>query len=194
MAPKQHPALLSGGDRSRPRIDPVPAIKIARMLPRIPPDPEPTEKQIDAELRKVKFAKSLPSEMQRKFAAVFWRADQMRKFPDRFWHPFAPDPMWYNAYLNSDTWRRMSKKIKADAGHKCSCCPKKSTQVHHRCYRPRVLSGEDTSLLIALCGRCHKAVDRDERGEPREANSKERTLAEMFDRESKRLALSDRST
>ncbi len=68
--------------------------------------------------------------------------------------------------------------------------PEKATEVHHRCYRPRVLSGEDTSLLIALCGACHKTVDRDERGEPRDNQSKERTLTEMFDRESKRLALS----
>jgi hypothetical protein len=52
-----------------------------------------------------------------------------------------------------------------------------------------VLSGEDTSLLIALCGTCHKAVDRDERGKARDNLSKECTLAEMFDRESKRLAL-----
>jgi hypothetical protein len=171
----------------------MPAIKIARMLPPIPPDPEPTEKQIDTELRKVKFDKSLSSEKRRQFAAVFWRSDRRLKSPNKFWHPFAPDPRWYKDYLNSDMWRRISEKIKTDAGHKCACCPKKSTQVHHRCYRPRVLSGEDTSLLIALCGTCHKAVDRDKGGKPREANAKESTLAEMFNRESKRLALLDRS-
>jgi hypothetical protein len=50
------------------------------------------------------------------------------------------------------------------------------------------MSGADTSLLIALCGACHKAVDFDENGKVRDAHSKERTLAEMFARESERLS------
>jgi hypothetical protein len=163
-------------------------IKIARTLPKIPPDPNPTKKQIEAELRKASFDRSVPSEMQRKLAALYCYAEQKRKFPDLFWHPFAPSG--YDAYLISDKWRAISRKIKADAGSKCACCPNKATQVHHRCYRPRVLSGEDTSLLIALCATCHKTVDFDERGKVREAQAKEHTLAEMFDRESERLALS----
>jgi len=81
------------------------------------------------------------------------------------------------------------RSAEKQADNKCACCPNKATQVHHRCYRPRVLSGEDTSLLIALCATCHKTVDFDERGKVREAHAKERILAEMFDRESKRLAL-----
>jgi ferredoxin len=52
-----------------------------------------------------------------------------------------------------------------------------------------VLSGEDTSLLIPLCATCHKTVDFDDGGKVREAHAKELTLAEMFDRESERLAL-----
>jgi hypothetical protein len=127
-------------------------------------------------------------EMQRKFAAFYCYAEQKQKFPDMFWHPFAPSG--YDAYLVSDKWRAISRKVKAEAGNKCACCPNKATQVHHRCYRPRVLSGEDTSLLIALCRTCHKTVDFDERGKVREAHAKERTLTEMFDRESERLALS----
>jgi hypothetical protein len=157
----------------------------ARTLPPIPPDPKPTKKQIEAELRKTSFDRSVPSEMQRKVAAVSCYAEQKRNFPDLFWHPFAPSD--YAGYLISDKLRAISRKIKAEAGSKCACCPKKATQVHHRCYRPRVLSGEDTSLLIALCATCHKTVDFDERGKVREADAKERTLAEMFDRESERL-------
>lgn len=164
-----------------------------RMLPPIPPDNwTPTKKQIETELRKqtyTTFHKSSPKEMEmeRKLAALVCWDEQRRKFPDSFWHPFAPSG--YGAYLKSDAWRRISRKIKAEAGNKCACCPNKATQVHHRCYRPRVLSGEDTSLLIALCATCHKTVDCDERGKPRDSLSKERTLAEMFDRESERLAL-----
>jgi hypothetical protein len=57
-----------------------------------------------------------------------------------------------------------------------------------RCYRPRVMSGADTSLLIALCRTCHKTVDFDEQGKGRSAQSKERVLAELFSRETERLA------
>lgn len=158
-----------------------------RRLPSIPPDPSPTKRQIEAELRRNTFAKSVAVEMQRHIAEFFCHAKMKFQFPDRFWHPFSPSG--YEAYLISDTWRRISRKIKAEAGHKCACCPNKATQVHHRCYRPRVLSGKDTSLLIALCATCHKAVDFDEHGRVREAHAKERMLAEMFDRESERLAV-----
>jgi hypothetical protein len=102
----------------------MPDIKIARRLPPIPSDPTPTKRQIEAELRKHPFEKSFPSEMQRKFAAFFWEAEQKRKFPDLFWHPFAPPLILYDAYLISDTSRRIGKKVKADAGHKCARCPK----------------------------------------------------------------------
>jgi hypothetical protein len=167
-------------------------VRKARTLPPIPPDPKPTKRQIEAELRKQTFAKSVPSEMQRHFAEFFCYAEIRRQFPDMFWHPFAPSG--YDAYLISGTWRRISRKIKAEAGNKCACCPNKATQVHHRCYRPRVLSGEDTSLLIALCATCHKTVDFDERSKVREAHAKEGKLTEMFDRESERLAVFSRST
>lgn len=161
-------------------------VRNERTLPPIPPEPKPTKKQIAVELRRQNFAKSVPGKMQRHMAEFFCYAEQKLKFPDMFWHPFAPSG--YEAYLISDTWRRISRKMKADAGHKCACCQNKATQVHHRCYRPRVLSGEDTSPLIALCATCHKTVDFDERGKVREAHAKERKLFEMFDCESKRLA------
>ena len=50
------------------------------------------------------------------------------------------------------------------------------------------MSGADGSLLIALCHTCHKTVDFDERGKVRDARSKERVLAELFERETERLA------
>lgn len=112
----------------------------------------------------------------------------MKTHPDLFWHPFAPEPMWYEAYLISKEWRAISRKVKQEAGNKCACCPNEAREVHHRCYRPRVMSGKDTSLLIALCHDCHKTVDRDENGKVRSNLEKERVLAELFARESKRLS------
>jgi len=159
-----------------------------RTLPLIPPEPEPTEKEIDAQLQKHKFSETLSLKMQTKAAAFFWRADQKIKNPDLFWWPFAPEAAWYDKYLVSDEWLQISEKVKQEAGYKCACCSKKAENVHHRCYRPRVLSGEDTSLLIALCEKCHKTVDFDANGKSRDANSKERVLREMFDRETARLS------
>lgn len=161
----------------------------ARSLAPIPPDPRPTKREIDAELRKQEpGVKSLSRDMRLRFAELIWYAAAKTKDPDLFWHPFAPEPMWYEAYLISDEWRRISRAVKKAAGGKCACCPNKATQVHHRCYRPRVMSGADTSLLIALCGTCHKNIDRDEQGKPRDAHSKERVLAELFAPETERLA------
>jgi hypothetical protein len=166
----------------------VKAPSSTRKLPNIPAEPKPTRKQINASLRQhADLLKGLPPGQRLPTAEFFWWADERQKYPDLFWHPFAPDPVWYEAYLRSPEWRRIGDKVKENAGHKCACCPNRATQVHHRCYRPRVLAGEDLSLLIALCGRCHKTIDFDERGKVREANEKERVLAALFHRESERL-------
>jgi hypothetical protein len=155
-----------------------------RTLPPIPADPKPTKQQINAELRIQEGSmRSLPRDKRLRFAEMSWRS----KHPDLFWHPFAPEPMWYEAYLISDEWRHIRRAVKKSAGGKCACCASKATQVHHRCYRPRVLSGADMALLIALCGDCHNPVDFDERGKVREAREKERVLAELFARETERL-------
>jgi hypothetical protein len=157
----------------------------ARTLPPIPPEPKPTKEEIDAELQERTFVNFAPEKIRREMAEFFCYADRKHQSPDLFWHPFAPSG--YAAYLKSDIWRRISKKIKAEAGNKCACCPNRATQVHHRCYRPRVMTGEDTSLLIALCAECHRTIDFDEQGKVREAHAKERTLAKMFDCETERL-------
>jgi hypothetical protein len=159
-----------------------------RKLPRIPSDPRPSAKELNEQMRKHRdLIKRLPREKCRGVAEFFWIADQRQKSPDLFWHPFAPDPMWYEAYLKSAQWRQISSQVKKGAGYKCACCPNEATQVHHRCYRPSVMSGEDTSLLIALCGVCHKSVDFDESEKIRDAHSKERVLGEIFARETERL-------
>jgi 5-methylcytosine-specific restriction endonuclease McrA len=159
-----------------------------RILPLIPPDPEPTEKEIDAQLQKHKFSETLSLKMQRKAAAFYWRADQKIKNPDLFWWPFAPEKEEYDKYRASEQWLQIREKVKQAAGYKCACCPNRATEVHHRCYRPRVMLGEDTSLLIALCSKCHKTVDFDANNKSRDANSKERVLRGMFDRETARLS------
>lgn len=112
---------------------------------------------------------------------------QKAKQPDLFWHPFAPEPQVYGPYLASKKWRAISTEVKQAAGNKCACCPNEAKNVHHRCYRPRVMSGDDRSLLVALCRDCHRTVDFDENKKVRSNREKERVLGEMFKRESKRL-------
>jgi len=160
-----------------------------RELPPIPPDPKPAGKEIAAELRKQDGGvKAMSRDMRRRFAEISWKLKKKEKEPDLFWWPFAPNSMGYDSYLVSNEWRRIRRKVLKEAGHKCACCRSKATQVHHRCYRPRVMSGEETSLLIALCRDCHKTVDFDEKGKVRDAHSKERVLAELFAREGERMA------
>jgi hypothetical protein len=160
-----------------------------RVLPPIPPDPRPTEKEIAAELRKQDGGvKTMSHDMRRHFAEMTWEHTKKENEPDLFWWPFAPNPMHYEAYHISNEWRRIRREVLKEAGHKCACCPNKAKQVHHRCYRPRVMAGEDTSLLIALCIKCHKTVDFDENGKVRDAHSKERVLADLFTREGERMA------
>jgi hypothetical protein len=158
-----------------------------RDLPPIPSDPTPTKREIAAELRKQNNSlKSLPRALRMRFAELYWYAAAREKHPDLFWRPFSPDE--YGTYLKSDQWKRISREVKQAAGNKCACCPNEAKAVHHRCYRPRVMSGDDRSLLIALCHDCHRTVDFDENGKVRSNREKERVLAELFARESKRLA------
>lgn len=93
----------------------------------------------------------------------------------------------YNTYLELDAWGRIRIAIIDAAGGKCACCRNKATEVHHRCYRPRIMSGAHTSLLVALCKFCHFKVEQAKKGAKGNANAKEAMLADMFEQETARL-------
>jgi len=126
-------------------------------LPPIPNDPEPTEAEIEAEIDWIDRAGGRAG-IVRQLARLSWIVGKKRENPDAFLVPFATELQDYPRYLRSARWRRIHDEVLADADHRCRACGGRATQVHHRDYRPRVLSGEDRTPLVAICGSCHDAI------------------------------------
>lgn len=97
-------------------------------------------------------------EIRRPFARIRWRIQRRREDPNAFLVPFATEVDDYGAYLHSPLWKRIRAEVLNAADRKCCCCRGRATQVHHRDYRPRVLSGEDRTPLVAICKSCHDLV------------------------------------
>jgi 5-methylcytosine-specific restriction endonuclease McrA len=68
----------------------------------------------------------------------------------------------YDEYLNTDHWRRVSRKKLNQVGNRCQRCGKhKNLNVHHLTYRTR--GHEKMVDLMVLCGECHEAFHRSHR-------------------------------
>lgn len=67
----------------------------------------------------------------------------------------------YAAYLASDLYRGIRRRVLADRNHQCVCCGQEATQVHHERYTVADLLGETIDFLQAICVRCHEDVERD---------------------------------
>jgi hypothetical protein len=50
--------------------------------------------------------------------------------------------------------------VLAAANYECACCTSRVTEVHHRDYRPNVLSGNNIIPLVAVCRPCHTKIER----------------------------------
>lgn len=48
-------------------------------------------------------------------------------------------------------WQSIRERVLERDRGECQCCGRKAEQVHHRDYRPRVLSGEDIDPLVSVC-------------------------------------------
>jgi len=141
----------------------------------LPLDPTPK----DSELR---LDDGYPLPIARVFAKFHWRDETKKRDRNAFPVHFASDvsDRDYIAYLESPLWKRIGSQVLKAAGYQCAGCFAKATQVHHRDYRPRILDGDDTSALVALCGACHDKVHNDEMGKKRASwNECERVLAEI---------------
>jgi 5-methylcytosine-specific restriction endonuclease McrA len=128
-------------------------------LPAIPRDPEPTEAQCREYLDR--YPATWPESQRHSFASFFWKCDAKKRDPDLFLVAFAgwlPDG-YYEAYRKTSTWRAIRKRALAAADYECACCPSRATEVHHRDYRPRVLSGDEISPLVAICRKCHDRIE-----------------------------------
>jgi len=71
--------------------------------------------------------------------------------------PFAT----YRDYLKSDLWAGIRERVLDAANRQCRLCQNVATQVHHRHYGKRTLTGKTLIHLIAVCGACHIEIEFD---------------------------------
>jgi hypothetical protein len=155
----------------------------------VPTDPEPTDAEIEEQQSRMEFPKGVSDETVRDMSRFFWRARKRQEEPNSFRWPFSTDilELNYPVYLESDLWQSIRSKVLKKAGHECAACYNRATEVHHRDYRPRVLAGEDDSLLVPLCRGCHETIHKRE-GKRRDSwNEEERVLALMVARKENAL-------
>lgn len=129
-------------------------------LPVLPPDPEPSAEDLRPYLDR---ATAIPGSHRDFFARISWVADLKKREDSAFHVAFATEVDGYQAYLKSDLWKAIRKRVLKSANRKCAGCGGKATQVHHRDYRPSVLRGDNDVPLVALCRTCHDAVHAGEK-------------------------------
>ena len=139
-------------------IFPVQAPEVEAMMPlaSLPPDPEPTPAQLERYMPEWRGA---PKNLQKIGAQISWTLEWQRQNPNAFLVPFVPPELDYPAYRRSPLWASIRAKVLADAEHRCCGCNANATQVHHRDYRPRVLSGDDLTPLVPICVNCHDKIE-----------------------------------
>jgi hypothetical protein len=149
----------------------------------IPNDAEPTPR----ELKQFIEPNMVPERLRNAWAAFQWRIKKRVQHPNKFLVAYVMNKDWYEKeYLNGALWKSIREQVLKNASYKCACCPARATEVHHRDYRPRVLSGDDISPLVALCRKCHRRID-EVKGKD-SWNASERLLAELVAAEDARLA------
>lgn len=121
----------------------------------VPPDLEPSEQELAKALEGLSHFDAV---IRNRMARLVWRVAKKEDDPNAFLVPFATEVSDYKDYLDSALWKRIRRRVLKAANHVCACCPDKATQVHHRDYRPRVLNGDDDTMLVALCRTCHEAI------------------------------------
>lgn len=134
------------------------------MLTPVPPDAEPSDEEL---AKGVEGLLHFDESIRYRLARLSWRVAKKEADPDAFLVPFASEVSGYKDYLKSPLWKSIRRRVLMAASHECACCSDKATQVHHRDYRPRVLNGNDDSMLVALCRVCHEAIHTDLDGRPR---------------------------
>lgn len=89
----------------------------------------------------------------------------------------------YQAYLLSPLWSSIRASILERDAFKCRLCGAGATQVHHRSYSERILTGErlDDSLL-SLCAECHIRLEFQKDGKKRDPKSTEILLSQKLKR------------
>lgn len=66
----------------------------------------------------------------------------------------------YVHYLRSLVWAVIRQKVLERDRYECARCGKTATQVHHRAYDTKTLTGECLHALSSLCRKCHRYVEQ----------------------------------
>jgi hypothetical protein len=138
-------------------------------LPQFPPDPEPTEAELEPFLEAVGPCRD--ETVRHGLAILRWRIQKSQEDPDLFAVPFAGEIRDfagfadYESYLQSPLWRRIRKEVLLASKGKCVGCDNRASEVHHRDYRPRVLAGKDLAALVPVCKSCHDKIEGARKGE-----------------------------
>jgi hypothetical protein len=155
-------------------------------LPPIPPEPNPSPAEYSKYLDQP-FTPDCPEQIRVAFAGLSWKYYARQREPNLFLVPFKPmTDTEYQAYLRQPLWQAIRERVLTAAGYECACCDNRATDVHHRDYRPNVMSGEDLSPLVALCRKCHRKVDGIKGKET--WNRAEALLADLVAKKDARLA------
>lgn len=156
-------------------------------FPKLPPDSQPSEADIQAILRADAFSYS-GINLARTVAELIWKYRRMKADPNAFLVPFwsddaeLPSPCTtYASYLRCDHWKVIQQRVMERAGHLCECCGEWAREVHIRDYRPRVLAGDDPTPLVAVCPRCRDYLLEDPvTGGMRDHEEQEAALARIY--------------
>ena len=86
---------------------------------------------------------------------------------EEVWHYFLKaEDVYRSHYLQSEAWKDKKTQVFKRDGHRCVCCNKKATDIHHRTYQN--IGKEPLSDLASMCRDCHNIADRQ-----RKANTKQ---------------------
>ena len=70
----------------------------------------------------------------------------------------------YRAYLRSDLWADIRRRVFATKGRICVGCGGKANSVHHRSYDVGTMSGARLRSLDPICGACHAEIEFTNKG------------------------------
>jgi hypothetical protein len=65
----------------------------------------------------------------------------------------------YAEYLQSDLWARIRRRVLGRYRSKCQACGGPASEVHHKHYSLKVLSGKHIIGLKAICRECHARIE-----------------------------------
>jgi hypothetical protein len=86
----------------------------------------------------------------------------------------------YRDYLRSDLWQDIRERVLDLHDRTCRLCSCVATQVHHRHYGIRTLTGKTPVHLLPVCGGCHVRIEFDPDGKKRTAKQAESWLKEFL--------------